>query len=150
MKELTSREIQVLKKSWKDMAPRLHEMTACFYNNLYSIDRALVPSFSDQLAMYKQADKALYSIGFLIASLENLLIANAGIRKIFSEYGATHKKIKLSDSSKVIKAFILAAKSTLRDEWSNETSICWYRLFTILLELLNNRMTYTRPEHLRI
>ncbi|MEO9967331.1 MAG: hypothetical protein ABJF11_16150 [Reichenbachiella sp.] len=138
MKDLTPQEITILKDSWKEMAPRIHEMTSYFYNNLHAIDPSLVPSFSDQQELYKQADKALYCIGFLIASLDNLIVADAGIKKIFKDFRASHKRIKFSDSTKLIQAFILSAKTTFKENWTNRQTICWYRLTTILLEILNN------------
>ncbi|MEO9964343.1 MAG: hypothetical protein ABJF11_01060 [Reichenbachiella sp.] len=132
MKDLNNRERENIRKTWKVLAPNIHEFAVTFYSNLHTMDPALVPTFDSDLDINKQADKALYSLGFIVASLDNFLVANEGIKKKLNSVFSDHKQIKKPDKDKVIKAFLMALKSTVRQTWNNEIAISWYRLLSLI------------------
>ncbi|WP_420581448.1 hypothetical protein [Reichenbachiella sp.] len=132
MKDLNIRERKNIKETWKVLAPNIHEFAFSFYSNLHSLDPSLVPSFENEFGIIKQGDKALYVMGFVVASLDNLIVAREGIKKALVSIFNDHQYIQKTDEQKVMKAYLLAMKSTLRGLWTKEIAISWYRLLTLV------------------
>ncbi|SMD39106.1 hypothetical protein SAMN04488029_4044 [Reichenbachiella faecimaris] len=132
MKDLNIRERKNIRDTWKVLAPNIHEFAFSFYSNLHSLDSSLVPLFENEFGIIKQGDKALYVLGFVVASLDNLMVAREGIKKALEGVFMEHQHIKRADEQKVMKAFLQAMKSTLRGVWTNEIAISWYRLLSLI------------------
>lgn len=126
-------------ESWKKLAPNVYGASVLFYNELYKLKPSLAPGSAQDI--HKQAEKAIYSIGFIISHLGMLNDNNVRkkIKKLVQGHLEGHSGLSHEDVNTVKKAFVMAAGEMLRGSWTKATALAWIRFLTIIEVIVTER-----------
>ena len=119
---MTPEQKELVRETWKQVAPAAEDTAELFYCRLFDIDPNTRELFH-ATDMFVQRKKLLQTLGFAVSSLENLdvlmsMLQDLGRRHV--GYGVTAKQYE-----SVGVALLWALERSLGPAWTSEAAAAW-------------------------
>lgn len=127
--EITSTDVKLMQASWIVLAPNSMALATKFYNDLFDENPGLIHMFKGD--MDKQAEKLMYTLGFLITNLERL----DEIVKSVEELGRMHAKsykVQPEHYPIVKNKLIDTIQHFMKEEWTEDHQSAWYKVISLV------------------
>lgn len=125
--EVTQTDVKLVQSSWIVLAPNSMEVAKDFYNHLFDNNPEIIPYFKGD--MDKQAEKLMFTLGFLVTNLERL----DEIVKSVEELGRVHAKaykVKPSHYVMVKRSLIATIEKQMQSTWTKQHYDAWYKVIS--------------------
>lgn len=129
---MTSREITLIKNSFRQISPIADHAGVIFYARLFELDPSLRTTFCGDIGA--QGSNMMQSVGFVVFSLEQIEV----ILPVLRQMGLRNLEYHLSDEQYEVfcEALLWTLKKCLRDEFTNETREAWAKAYWLLAETI--------------
>ncbi|MGE3308409.1 MAG: globin family protein [Limisphaerales bacterium] len=125
---LTSREIELVQKSWSQVLPIVDTAAGLFYGRLFELDPALRPLFKTDIT--EQGRKLMKMINVAVGGLDNLgalVPAVQDMGRRHTGYGVRDK-----DYETVGAALLWTLEKGLGPAFTPDVKAAWTKVYTIL------------------
>jgi hemoglobin-like flavoprotein len=132
---MTPEQKQLVRETWKQVAPAAEDTADLFYCRLFDIDPSVRELFH-ATDMFAQRKKLLQTLGFAVSSLDNLdvlmsMLQDLGRRHV--GYGVTVKQYE-----SVGVALLWALERSLGPGWTPTMAEAWAEVYTLLSRVMRS------------
>ena len=141
---MTPEQKQLVRETWKQIAPTAQEAADLFYCRLFDTDPSTRELFraSD---MFAQRKKLLQTLGFAISSLDNLDVLMSMLQALGRRhvgYGVTAKQYE-----SVGVALLWALERSLGPAWTPAAAAAWAEVYTLLSRVMRSAAADASPRN---
>jgi hemoglobin-like flavoprotein len=139
---MTPEQKQLVRETWKQIAPTAEEAADLFYCRLFDTDPSTRELFSAS-DMFAQRKKLLQTLGFAISSLDNLDVLMSMLQALGRRhvgYGVTAKQYE-----SVGVALLWALERSLGPAWTPAAAAAWAEVYTLLSRVMRGAAVDASP-----
>lgn len=132
---MSPREIEIIRRTWRQVAPKGDDAARLFYKRLFQIDPSVEPLFAGT-DMTAQRRKLMQTLGSAVIGLEDL----DALVPIIQDMGRRHATYGVTDAhyDSVGEALIWTLKQGLGDAWSDDVQEAWTRIYRLIADTMQS------------
>lgn len=127
------RQIEIIRSTWRQIAPRGDDAARLFYKRLFEIDPSVKPLFAGT-DMSGQRKKLMQTLGSAVVGLQDL----DALVPIIQDMGRRHATYGVKDAhyDSVGEALLWTLKQGLGEDWNDEANEAWTRIYRLLADTM--------------
>lgn len=125
--------VALIEESWEHIAPKGTEITISFYEKLFELAPDVRKMFQKDIT--KQAEKLLFTIGFLVSNVNRIEEIAPSIEQLGILHGKAYK-VKEEHYQFVIDSLIYTLSINLEDIWREEHENAWRWTLDTVAEIM--------------
>ncbi len=127
------RQIEIIRSTWRKIAPHGDDAARLFYKRLFEIDPSVKPLFAGT-DMSGQRKKLMQTLGSAVVGLQDL----DALVPIIQDMGRRHATYGVKDAhyDSVGEALLWTLKQGLGEDWNDETQEAWTRIYRLLADTM--------------
>jgi hemoglobin-like flavoprotein len=129
---MTTREIFLLKSSFRRIAPNASQTAALFFARLFELDPALRELFTSDMG--RQGRRLMQMIGYAVSGLDHPETLAPTFRQLGQLHAAYH--VKESHYETAGTALLWALGKVLGEGFTEETCVAWGKTYWLLAETM--------------
>jgi hemoglobin-like flavoprotein len=132
---MTPEQKQLVRETWKQIAPAAEATADLFYRRLFEIDPSTRELFR-ATDMFAQHQKLLQTLGFAISSLDNLDV----LASIVEDLGRRHAGYGVTDSQydSMAAALLWTLEQRLGRAWTPAVAAAWTEAYGLLAAVMRS------------
>ena len=130
---MTPSEIDLVRRTWRQVVPVADQASALFYERLFEIDPKLRPYFDgvDMAAQHQKQVRALSQFVHGLGDIEAILPELEALGRRHVGYG-----VRDQDYETVGEALLWTLERGLGDDWTAETEAAWTAAYGLIAEVM--------------
>ncbi|MEP1096171.1 MAG: globin domain-containing protein [Cyclobacteriaceae bacterium] len=120
--EASKEHIALIEETWELMAPKGSQITISFYEKLFELAPEVRKMFQKDIS--KQAEKLLFTMGFLVSNVNRIDEIAPSIEQLGILHGKAYR-VKDEHYQFVIESLIYTLSHNLEDIWGEEHEKAW-------------------------
>ncbi|TQV81802.1 globin family protein [Denitrobaculum tricleocarpae] len=132
---MSPRQIEIIRRTWKQLAPNSDDAAKLFYRRLFQIDPSTKPLFAS-VDMPAQRKKLMQTLGSAVIGLQDL----DALVPIIEDMGRRHADYGVTDAhyDSVGEALLWTLKQGLGEDWNDDVQEAWTRIYRLIADTMRS------------